>query len=260
MGNNSSSTKDPYTNKLVGSESSIDVQIETDNNVNVMSAMAPETTADRKMITSETSAAMFQPNTMIGGFNFDETEIEVQLEDIEHVGGGDLDSESSIQIETETIEEMAGGAVDSEFDANKLLNTIMQMGGDADTESSEPESSIETSDLPNTSSFKPYEKKHSYDNKKFQKKSHHNDDDDDSSSSSESSSSSFVEEDDSSSSDSESDNKVSDKKLHKALTKTTKNNSLTASDVYIMSDTESSDRNINLLSFNDPLKYKKSKK
>ena len=201
---------------------------------------------------SATSAVPFNPRAQqSGGYVMSEIDIQIENIDAPTMYGG-YNSDSSIQIETETFDnidhvgQQQGGA-NEDFDKNKLLDIIMLMGGDNDSDSDsdlDTQSSNMSSEL-NTSSYQP---------KKFNKR----DENDDSGSDSESSSGSdsSFDSDSDSDSDSESSNVVNHKKIASHI-----KNAITNSDVYIMSESDSAEnRNISLLSFNDPLNMKKKGK
>ena len=200
------------------------------------------------------------------GGNYIESEIEIRIEDIasrNNMRGGNLssESESSIQINTVDLTEtvMMGGGIDSDFDSNKLLNTIMQLGGDMESsESSESENSEIFTPTPtegSTSSYAPNKSKPTKSKKPKAKGKRLLPDDSPSDSSSSDSSSDSFEMDDDDSLEHDPDTPIdTETVLRKAHT------NMVTSDVYIMSDSDSANaRGITLMSFNDPLKYKKSK-
>lgn len=215
------------------------------------SPMNTEMRKSNNPVDSATSAGPFKPQPKLTGGMID-SEINIQIEDI--VGstmyGGNFDTESSIEIFTEAIDNniQMGGDADSNFDSNKLLDIIMQMGGDANSDSDEDDNHTESSTMSsnlNTSSYDPKKKK----SKK-----------DDDSSSSSSSSSDSLDDDSSSESNSDDSDSSSEKPISGKHIASHIKNSITNSDVYIMSESDSNDnRQISLLEFNDPLNVKKSK-
>lgn len=210
-------------------------------------------------------------------------------------GGMDIMSESSILVELNDIQ-TGGNGTDSDFDSNKLLQAIMQLGGAADDydddsdDNSESDNKIidsESDKTPSTSSYEPkkdYGKKNDKHEKndknkskhekvkekekekekvkvkEHKKKKHHEDSDSfDDSSSSSSDSSEFS---DSSSSD-EFNQLSSPINFTNLAIQMQKNNAASdsnidyASDVYVMSDHDSTVNNINLRSFTNPLKERR---